>query len=260
MISLEELENYFPALGKTFTKHMLTEYLHYKMLQILFGSKIGPKISFIGGTSLRIIYNTSRFSEDLDFDNFGLSFKEFEPVAEVVKKELELEGYSIEIETYPTKNTFHYLIRIPDILFDYGITGHKNQKLKIKVDTNPQDFNYKPDLKLLNKFDVFTSLNVPPIDILLSQKIRAILGRKRSKGRDFYDIVFLSSKTKPNYNYLTAKENIKNEEDLKATLLSHFSKLNKKDLENDVKPFLFNPKKDLITIIMFDKFIENAQW
>lgn len=260
MINLEELERCFPPLGKAFTKYMLTEYLHYKILQILFSSKIGPKICFIGGTALRIIYNTSRFSEDLDFDNFGLSFKEFEMVSEVVKKELELEGYQVEIETYPLKNTFHYLIRIPNIIFDYGITGHKNQKLKIKVDTQPHDFIYKPDLKLLNKFDVFCNINVSPIDILLSQKISAIFGRKRPKGRDFYDVVFLSSKTKPNYEYLKAKENIKNDKELKINLLSYFTKLDKKDLENDVKLFLFNPKKDLIPVTMFDKFIENAQW
>lgn len=260
MINFEELAKYFPALDKTFSKQMLTEYLHCKILQTMFSSKINTKVIFIGGTALRIIYNTSRFSEDLDFDNFELSFSEFETVSEVIKKELELEGYSIEIETYPLKNTFHYLIKIPDILFDYGITGHKNQKLKIKVDTQPHDFKYKPDIKLLNKFDVFTSVNVAPIDILLSQKIRALFGRKRAKGRDFYDVVFLSLKTKPNYDYLKAKENIKNEKNLKDRLLSCFQKLNKKDLENDIKPFLFNPKKDLITITMFDKFIENAQW
>lgn len=260
MISLEELERNFPPLGKAFIKNMLTEYLHYKILQILFRSKIGPKICFLGGTALRIVYNTSRFSEDLDFDNFGLSFKEFEELSEKVKKELELEGYSINIETYPLKNTFHYLIKIPDILFDYKITGHKNQKLKIKVDTQPHDFKYTPDIKLLNKFDVFANINVAPVDILLSQKITAILGRKRAKGRDFYDVVFLSSKTKPNYDYLNVKENIKNESELKGRLLSYYQKLSKKELEKDVMPFLFNPKRDLITISMFDRFIKEVRW
>jgi predicted nucleotidyltransferase component of viral defense system len=35
-------------------------------------------LSFIGGTAIRIVYGSQRFSEDLDFDNFGLTFEQFE--------------------------------------------------------------------------------------------------------------------------------------------------------------------------------------
>jgi Domain of unknown function (DUF1814). len=40
----------------------------------------------MGGTSLRIIYNNSRFSEDLDFDNFSLTQAEFTLLSEKLKK------------------------------------------------------------------------------------------------------------------------------------------------------------------------------
>jgi predicted nucleotidyltransferase component of viral defense system len=44
------------------------------MLDIIFSHKLGRKLSFIGGTSLRILYGIDRFSEDLDF---SLKAKDF---------------------------------------------------------------------------------------------------------------------------------------------------------------------------------------
>ena len=41
---------------------------------------------FVGGTSLRLLRNLNRFSEDLDFDNWGLSNKQItDLVNEAVK-------------------------------------------------------------------------------------------------------------------------------------------------------------------------------
>ena len=52
---------------------MLVEYLQYELLDSLFKNKAVAALSFIGGTSIRILHDSPRFSEDLDFDNFGLS-------------------------------------------------------------------------------------------------------------------------------------------------------------------------------------------
>jgi len=65
------------------------------------------------------------------------------------------------------------------------------------VDTEPHDFVYSPDRVFLNKFDVFTQIAVTPPDILLAQKIYALLNRKRAKGRDIYDVMFLLQKQNP---------------------------------------------------------------
>lgn len=77
------------------------------------------------------------------------------------------------------------------------------------TDTEPHDFSYQPDKVFLNKFDVFTQIAVTPPDILLAQKFFiALLNRNRPKGRDFYDVVFLLQKVKPNYDYLMQKAGI----------------------------------------------------
>ena len=66
---------------------------------------------------MRIGYNSQRFSEDLDFDNWELTAEEFETLTNVVQKELLQEGYEVEIR-HIYKGAFHCVIKIPQILFD----------------------------------------------------------------------------------------------------------------------------------------------
>lgn len=158
-------------------------------MDIVFSSKIAKKLSFIGGTCLRIVYGTSRFSDDLDFDNFNLSLEEFTELSNEVRRNLELEGYIIEIKIVSRK-AFRYYVKIPNLLFDEELTGFSNQKITIQLDSKAQGYSYKPERYLLNKFDIFTHIFVTPRNILLSQKLCAILNRKVLKGRDIFDVTF----------------------------------------------------------------------
>ena len=261
MLSLEQLESYYPPNLRRFKKNILREYLQYKILDIIFNfnfknspsslssssnagfsSVKSSKLSFMSGTSLRVIYNNSRFSEDLDFDNFGLTQNEFTLLSEKIKKELELEGYSTEIKNV-FKNAYRCYIKIPKILFDEKLSGLPEEKIIIQVDTEPQNFEYEPERKIINKFDVFTEILATPPDILLSQKIYASLNRRRAKGRDFWDIIFLLQKTKPNYDYLDKKLSVKTSADLKNKFMKDLYPLDFNELAKDVEPFLFNPEE-----------------
>jgi len=166
----------------------------------LANSKIGQQLAFLGGTALRILYNNSRFSEDLDFDNFGLTSEQFVSLADEIKKGLELQGYAVEMKNV-FKNAYRSYIRMPKVLFDNNMSDLQDEKIMIQIDTVPHAFDYTRDLKIINKFDVFTQIYSTPLEILLSQKIYAALNRPRAKGRDFFDIVFLLPQTKPNYCY-----------------------------------------------------------
>ena len=98
---------------------------------------------------------------------------------------------------------------------------------------------------MLNKFDVFSQVNSTPKDLLLAQKFYAVLNRKRNKGRDFFDIVFLLGQTVDvNYAYLEMKTGIKTPEELKARILDKCASLDMVEMAKDVRPFLFNPKDD----------------
>ncbi|OGI18780.1 MAG: hypothetical protein A3B68_05995 [Candidatus Melainabacteria bacterium RIFCSPHIGHO2_02_FULL_34_12] len=259
MLSLKDIESYFPDNMKGFKNSILREYIQCKILEILFDSQIGSKITFIGGTALRILYNTGRFSMDLDFDSFDLNQNEFVEASQRVKKKLELEGLKIEIETKVNKKTFHYRIKIPNILYSNELTSHINEKMLIKVDTEPQGFKYTPEKKLLSKFDVLTHINVASIDILLSMKINAVFTRKRTQGRDFYDIVFLINKTKPNYNFLKLKLGIDNSSLLRERLLLKCKELNFEQLAKDLESLVFNPN-DFKKVILFPELIKETEF
>ncbi|MDD3808592.1 MAG: nucleotidyl transferase AbiEii/AbiGii toxin family protein [Candidatus Pacebacteria bacterium] len=239
MISIQELIKEYPESLASNSRSILREYLQYKILNIIFNSKFLSKLSFIGDTALRIIYNNQRFSEDLDFDNFGLTIEEFEELMNIVVSNLELNGYKIEYNV-SKKGAFRGNIKFLNLLSQLDLAICDTEKLLIQIDTAPHNFVYKPDLKLIKKFDILTKINVTPIDILLSQKIRALFERNRVLGRDVYDIIFLTSKTKPNYDYLKEKLNINNSTELKNKLQEFFKNVNMVDLKQDISNFIFD--------------------
>jgi predicted nucleotidyltransferase component of viral defense system len=258
MLNLKNIEQYYPDNQKPFKRNILREYLQYKILEIIFNSKYAQDLIFLGGTALRIIYNNSRFSEDLDFDNVNITEEQFADLAKEVKKGLELQGYEVEIKNV-FKGAYRSYIKIPKILFNNDMSNLEGEKILIQIDTVPHVFDYKKDVKILNKFDVFTQIFTTPIDILLSQKIYAALNRKRTKGRDFFDIVFLIPQTKPNYEYLEKKLGIRNSEELKKTLFEQTANLDFNELAKDIEPFLIN-SEDSKKVKMFREYINSAEF
>lgn len=255
MLSLSNIEKYYPESERAFKRNILREYLQYKILEIIFNSDQAAKLSFLGGTALRIVYGNNRFSEDLDFDNFGINEKDFSLLANEIRKGLEAQGFKAEIKNV-FKGAYRSYIKLPEILFDNNLSDLRQEKIMIQVDTVPHVFDYKKDLKIINKFDVFTQIYVTPIDLLLSQKIYAALNRARAKGRDFYDIVFLLPQTKPDYEYLKLKLGINNGQELKAALLSKTADLDFNALAKDTEPFIINAS-DVKKVVMFRQYIES---
>ncbi len=254
MLDIKQIESFYPESLRPFKKNLLREYMQYKMLEAIFNSKFGRKLVLLGGTATRIIHGNTRFSEDLDFDNVGLNNDDFEQLISLIKKQLKLQGYNVETRNV-FKGAFRSLIRIPDVLYKNKISKHKNEKLLIRIDMEPQNFSYMLDKIIINKFDVFLRINVVPSDILLSQKIFCIFSRKRQMGRDFYDILFLMGKTKPNLEYLKNKLSIKDQGDLKKMILKKCQSINFNQLAKDLEPFLFTPE-DSKRVLSFHDFLK----
>ena len=258
MLSLQQIKSYYPEQLQSFDRFIIREYLQYKILEIIFETPYENKLAFLGGTCLRIVYNNNRFSEYLDFDNFKLSIDDFNAITLIVKQELERLGYDVEIRNVH-KGAYHCYIRFPQLLYNEGLSNHKEEKILIQLDTESHEFYYKPDQPVLNKFDVFTHINATPGDIVLAQKFFAVINRRRNKGRDFFDIVFLLGQGQtPNYDYLNAKTGIANPDDLRSVVLEKCKKLNMKEMAADVKPFLFNPK-DEKKIRLFPEYMEQVK-
>jgi predicted nucleotidyltransferase component of viral defense system len=252
MLDFQQIKEQYPEYLQRFERAILREYLQYKILQAIFDSKHASKLAFLGGTALRIVYGNNRFSEDIDLDSFGLSWSEFKEVIQKVNRFLTLEGFEVEVKNI-AKSAYHFYMRFPTLLYEQGLSPLPEEKILIQVDTTAQGYTYKPEIILLNKFDVFAEIRVTPLEILLSQKIFTAVNRKRPKGRDFYDITYLSSRTKPDLGFLNKKLGIKTAEGLRKEISARIAEYDFKDLADDVAPFLMN-QDDIKRVEKFCEF------
>ena len=257
MLDFQQIKDQYPENLQRFERAILREYLQYKILQAVFDSNHASKLAFLGGTALRIIYGNNRFSEDIDLDNFGLSWTEFEEVIQKVKRFMELEGFEVEIRKV-AKDAYRCCLKIPALLYEQGLSLLQGEKMLIQVDTTVQGYVYKPATILINKFDVFSEIRVTPLDILMSQKIYTAVNRKRPKGRDFYDITFLSSRTKPDMGFLNQKLGVDTAESLRKEISARITEYDFKNLSDDVSPFVVN-QEDIKRVEKFREFWDQVE-
>lgn len=257
MINLEEIKRYYTPKEQAFEQFILKEYLQYQILNIIFSSPYWKDLVFLWWTAIKLIYNSTRFSEDLDFDNFWLDEKDFEKLSKYIKKEMELLWYQVEIKNV-YKWAYRCYIKLPWLLKELWFSNLDNEKILIQIDTVKQDYIYKKDKKLIDKFDIYKIINVCPIDIILSKKIHALIYRNRTKWRDFFDIVYLYRFTQPNFDYLYNKTWIKDNENLKENLNEFIKKQNLEKIAQDVKPFLIN-QDEIYRVINFQDFFDNLK-
>jgi predicted nucleotidyltransferase component of viral defense system len=254
MLSIEEIKKeYNNDVYQKNQKAVFVEYLQYELLDSIFKQSKSSQLSFIGGTALKIVYGGGRFSEDLDFDNFGLSFKEFEDLLGESIKDMRNKGFEMDIK-FVEKGAYHCYIRFPKLLFKNKLSKYFDGKILVRIDTVQKEKNIEPDIFLLDGFSIFRKIIVNPPDVILSQKLLAILGRKREKGRDLFDVSFLLAKYEPNYDYLSNFE-IKGANDLKEKILRRVEEFDLKKMTNDVLPFLINPN-DEDRVLFFKEYIE----
>ncbi|MFC2112255.1 nucleotidyl transferase AbiEii/AbiGii toxin family protein [Bacteroidota bacterium] len=263
MISIGDIQQQFPGRIRDqpqYFEYMLKEYFQYKMLDIIFRTKWAPKLSFIGGTSIRIIHNVERFSEDLDFDTFNLSREEFFELTDEVLKRIKNEGVEVSADDKEkdlSLNAFRRNITFPGLLYNLSISGHKEKRFLIKIESEPHHFNYVPGKPVIQKFNILTQVNAAPVDVLLSMKIGAAL--ERQKGRDYYDCMYLMGKTEPNWEYLTLKFNIGSAVELKGRLLDSCKNVDFTHKSEEFGKLIFNPD-EAIKVKLFPEYIKQKKF
>ena len=258
MISLDEIKSFFADSLRGNPSHLeyiLKEYFHYRMLDIIFSGEYASMLSFIGGTNLRILHHIQRFSEDLDFDCFQLSRGEFFQLTNNVIARLREEGIKVEADDKEKDlqlTAFRRNIIFPGLLFDLGFTGHREKKLLIKIECEPHHYAYEPVKPLIQKFNVFTQIFAPSPDILLSMKTGAVL--ERGKGRDYYDFIFLSGITDPDFGYLDMKFGITHYTQLYERILESCETTNFENKSRDFEKLVFDPAETK-KVLFFKEYI-----
>ena len=250
---LEEGKNL--EVPETKKRALIREYLQCKTIHHLYNLSKSENLSFIGGTSLRILRNIDRFSEDLDFVNLGLSYGEIKSLFQKIFSEFKRENFEVKFDFKKTNNSGIGSFKFPNLLFDLGITADQNEKLNIKINYTTPGTKPETEVVILKRFGFLRPVVTNTKSFLLSQKIRAALTRKDIQPRDFYDIAwFLSYRVKP-HPKLFSEMRIKTERELFEKLTDIYRKkikLNIKDFKKKLKPFLLDEEK-INYLDMFDE-------
>ncbi len=232
--------------------NIMREYLQAYILRILQDQGILRNWIFLGGTALRFLYDLPRYSEDLDFSLNKTPKTSFLDLMKRVKEELILAGYSPDMTTKTVKTVQSTFIRFSGLMYEAGISPLKGQKfaVKLELDTNPPS-GAELTTKIVNKFFPlsFLAYDLPSF---LAGKLAALLNRKYTKGRDYYDLGWFLTRFKDvSPNILLLQNAIRqtgwqgddpNQNNWREFLYSKVEKTDWQKVNDDVVRFLENPK------------------
>jgi len=258
MIDIEQIKGFFPAdIRQNITSHkyMIKEYIQLMILDWLSTSAYVRKLVFIGGSNLRLVKGIDRFSEDLDFDCKNFSKDDFFRMTDEILIFLQRSGLRTETRdrNFEKLTAFRRNFYFPELLYDLGLSGHKEERFLIKVESQDQGFSYTPKIVFIRRAGFFFPFPVPTDPILCAMKLSALLTRQ--KGRDFYDAMFLLGQTAPDYQYLAEKHNIYTKEELITALLQIVEKTDLNRKYRDFSHLIFkttNAEK----VMLFHEFVK----
>lgn len=229
------------GLPPTKQRGIIREYLQSKFISDFYSYPQAKKMSFIGGTALRLLRNQNRFSEDLDFDNLGLTNQQIISLVEKVVNDFKLENIEAELHSNIQAGKTYFELRFPNLLFELRITTNPREKLMIKVDYSDNWKGQRIENILMNKYGFIENIQTNDINQVIVQKLTAYVERKQTQPRDIYDVVWLYTQgVKLNEDFLriNGKQNL---------LKEAKNKFNKEGLSagfsRKLAPFLFNEKE-----------------
>ncbi len=257
MINPEQIKAFFPpyvSANPALTKYILKEYLQMLMLDYLVSSEFMNRLVFIGGTNLRLAKGIDRFSEDLDFDCKGLSEHDFDRMTDGVTQFLLRNGYHVENrdQTWPKLCAFRRNMYFPGLLYELGLSPHREERFLIKIEAEDQGMDYSPTMTYVKSCGMFFAIPSPSDPVLCSMKISALISRQ--KGRDFYDTMFLLAQTQPDYSFLGARHGIHNAKELKEALLAICDKTDLRRKARDFEHLCFRQQNNK-RILQFREFV-----
>ena len=171
--------------------NIIREYFQHLFLSNLYRIEGSQNIMFKGGTALKFIYGSPRFSEDLDFSVFNVEHyrvKNFvEDLFTKVLVEIERIGIKVDLgpKPGPTKEGYYgdasfKIYDYPPVTVSINVSVRDERQIRSEIETIPNDFVPTYNLYRL------------PQELLIDEKIDALLERK--KARDFYDIYYIMRK------------------------------------------------------------------
>lgn len=190
MISAETLQKLATQYQSAVFPNIAREYFQHVFLSELYRLPEARQcLLFKGGTALRIIYGSPRFSEDLDFSAFQSKSHDVKKVVEdlfvKVLAEIERMGLRVEIGGKSGVTSGGYIgiatFSMPEyqpVGVEINVSVRNGRNVRGDVDSVANDF-----------VPTYTLVHLPQ-DELVEEKVFGAL-RERKKPRDFYDLYFI---------------------------------------------------------------------
>jgi hypothetical protein len=175
-------------------RNQAREYLQALILQSLQRAGAMIPLAFHRGSALRFLYDTQRYSEGLDFALEGSARDyDFRAYLQNIRRDLEAQGYALALKVSDQKTVQNAFVRFPGLLFDLGLSPHKDEVLavKIEVDTRPPQ-GAGLETTLVRRHVLLNLLHHDRAS-LFAGKLHALLQRPYLKGRDLYDLIWYLS-------------------------------------------------------------------
>jgi len=192
MISMEALEKLGRQYQTGVFPNIVREYFQHVFLAELYKLSDAERLLFKGGTALRIIYGSPRFSEDLDFSLFGVAQKEIKSFVERifvnVLAEAELAGIKVELGNKIGATSGGYfgvaafrMFEFPPVGVEINVSARNGRQVVGEVDSISNDFA-----------PTYNLIHLPQAEIVEEKIFDALI--KRKKPRDFYDLYIIMRK------------------------------------------------------------------
>lgn len=195
MLSIENLEE-FTKQYQTDRTNVVREYCQHLFLSYLYQQSGAERLLFKGGTALRMIFRSPRYSEDLDFTGINITQREVEGIFTNTLANLEKTGIGVELEEgKPTTGGYLGIV----IFRAYG----RNTKIQIEVSLRRGKKMAGGRFLVDNEYIPTYTLVHLAKDEIIKGKMQALVARH--KPRDFYDYFFLLS---GNYPLVKEKDNL----------------------------------------------------
>ncbi len=259
MESIDSIRIFYPpaiAQNKAFDPMILKEYIQCQTLEYLSRQPGAAGMAFIGGTCLRLVHGINRFSEDLDFDCKNMDKTQFLHLTDNLRVYLEKSGYKVEVKDKESEKltAFRRNFYFPELLYSLNLSGYREQRFLLKIETQDQEIEYPFETVFLNRCGFLFPLKVAPISVLCAMKVMAVLNR--GKGRDFYDLMFLLQRTEPDYGFLEQKNAICNKAQLVEELINNAGSTDLSRKRRDFDHLLIE-KSDADRIMWFEDLVRN---
>lgn len=158
------------------------EYTQHLFLSFFYRKPGSEKILFKGGTALRFVYKSPRFSEDLDFSARSINQREVENILSDVLVDFSQSGFNCKLtEAKPTMGGY---------LTDFEVAVHHLKvRVAIQISSRKKVDRDCQTLSIENEYIPTYTAKILSLSELTNEKVQAAL--TRGKPRDFYDLYFL---------------------------------------------------------------------